>query len=225
MCNMGYKQCNSDYTVFYNHSGGCVTILVVYVDDMIITGNDPLNISQLKKNLCKEFEVKDLGQLWYFLGIEIARSPKGIVLSQCKYVLDLLHETCMLGCHPASSPIEHNHKICAQCGDPVDKKRYQRLVGRLIYLCHTRPDVTYAINIVSQYMHDLRSGHLDVVYRIVRHLKSHYVRNSNRRHRSETCAKAIVSDLKKLDAPASPRSGTGSVEGKKKTICFSAHLS
>jgi hypothetical protein len=61
MCNMGYKQCNSDYTVFYNHSGGCVTIFVVYVDDMIITGNDPLNISQLKKNLCKEFEVKDLG--------------------------------------------------------------------------------------------------------------------------------------------------------------------
>jgi hypothetical protein len=58
MCNMGYKQCNSDHTVFYYHSGGSVTILVVYVDDMIITGNDPLNISQLKKNLSKEFEVK-----------------------------------------------------------------------------------------------------------------------------------------------------------------------
>jgi hypothetical protein len=122
MCNMGYKQCNSDYTVFYNHSGGCVTILVVYVDDMIITGNDPLNISQLKKNLSKEFEVKDLGQLRYFLGIEIARSPKGIVLSQRKYVLDLLHDIGMLGCRPASSPIEQNHKICPQYGDPVDKE-------------------------------------------------------------------------------------------------------
>ncbi len=137
MCNMGYKQCNSDHTVFYYHSGGRVTILAVYVDDMIITGNDPLNISQLKKNLSKEFEVKDLGQLRYFLGIEIARFPKGIVLSQRKYVSDLLHETSMLGCRPASSPIEQNHKMCAQYGDPVDKERYQRLVGRLIY-CATR---------------------------------------------------------------------------------------
>src|SRR5437868_14332198 len=93
MCNMGYKQCNSDHTVFYYHSGGRVTILAVYVDDMIITGNDPINISQLKKNLSKEFKVKDLSQLQYFLGIEIARSPKGIVLSQHKYVLDLLKET------------------------------------------------------------------------------------------------------------------------------------
>lgn len=172
MCNMGYKQCNSDHTVFYYHSGGSVTILAVYVDDMIITGNDPLNISQLKKNLSKEFEVKDLGQLRYFLGIEIARSHKGIILSQRKYVLDLLHETGMLGCRPASSPIEQNHKICAQNGDPIDKERYQRLVGRLIYLCHTRPDITYAVSVVSRYMHDPRSGHLDAVYRILRYLKS-----------------------------------------------------
>jgi hypothetical protein len=171
MCNMGYKQCNSNHTVLYYHSRGHVTILAVYVDDMIITGNDPLHISQLKKNLCKIFEVKDLGQLRYFLGIEIARSPKGIFLSQHKYVLDLLHETSMLGCHPTSSPIDQNHKICAQYGDPVDKERYKRPVGRLIYLCHTRPDVTYAVNIVSRYMHDPRSGHLDAIYRILRYLK------------------------------------------------------
>src|SRR6185312_15741262 len=144
----------------------------VYVDDIIITGNDSLEIVRLKENLNKEFEVKDLGQLRYFLGIEIARSPRGIILSQRKYVLDLLNETGMLGCRPASSPIEQNHKICAQNGDPVDKERYQRLVGRLIYLCHTRPDITYAVSIVSRYMHDPRSGHLDAVYRILRYLKS-----------------------------------------------------
>jgi hypothetical protein len=172
MCNMGYKQCNSDHTVFYRHSGSHVTILTVYVDDMIITGDDTLEISRLKENLSKEFEVKDLGQLRYFLGIEIARSPRGIVLSQRKYVLDLLDETGMLGCRPSFTPIEQNHKICAEYGDPVDKGRYQRLVGRLIYLCHTRPDITYAVSIVSRYMHDPRSGHLDAVYRILRYLKS-----------------------------------------------------
>nr|AAP46207.1 putative retrotransposon protein [Oryza sativa Japonica Group] len=110
-----------------------------------------LKITRLKQNLSKEFEVKDLGQLKYFLGIEIARSPRGIVLSQRKYALDLLSDT--------------------ESGNPVNKERYQRLVGRLIYLCHTRPDITYAVSMVSRYMHDPRSGHMDAVYRILRYLK------------------------------------------------------
>ena len=76
----------------------------------------------------------------------------------------------MLGCRTTSTPIEQNHKLCA--GDPVDKEKYQRLVGRLIYLCHTRPDITYAVSVVSRYMHDPRSGHMDAAYRILRYLKS-----------------------------------------------------
>jgi hypothetical protein len=122
--------------------------------------------------LSKEFEVKDLGELKYFFGIEVARSPQGIVLSQRKYILDLLNETCMLGCRPASTLIDSNNKLCAGPGDPVNKESYQRLVGRLIYLCHTRPDITYAVSVVSRYMHDPRSGHLDAVYRILQYLKS-----------------------------------------------------
>jgi len=172
MCGMGYSQCNGDDTLFYRHSGNRITILAVYVDDIVITGDDTLEITRLKENLSKEFEVKDLGQLRYFLGIEIARSPKGIVLSQRKYVLDLLNDTGMLGCRPASTPIEQNHKLCAQSREPVDKEKYQRLVGRLIYLCHTRPDITYAVSVVSRYMHDPRNGHMDAVYRILRYLKS-----------------------------------------------------
>jgi hypothetical protein len=172
LCGMGYKQCNGDHTVFYRHFGRRIVVLVVYVDDIIVTGDNEEEIKQLKKKLSQEFEVKDLGQLRYFLGIEIARSPKGIVLSQRKYVLDLLGETGMLGCRPASTPIDPNHKLCAESGDPVNKETYQRLVGKLIYLCHTRPDISYAVSVVSRYMHDPRSGHLDVVYRILRYLKS-----------------------------------------------------
>ena len=93
LCAMGYKQCNGDHTVFYKHSRRKITVLAVYVDDIIITGDDEMEIKCLKGNLSREFEVKDLGQLKYFLGIEIARNPKGIVLSQRKYVLDLLSET------------------------------------------------------------------------------------------------------------------------------------
>jgi hypothetical protein len=96
MCSMGYKQCNGDHNVFYRHSESHITVLTVYVDDIVITGDDNVEISRLKVRLSKEFEVKDLGQLKYFLGIEIARSSKGIVLSQRKYVLDLLNETELL---------------------------------------------------------------------------------------------------------------------------------
>src|SRR4051812_12018205 len=134
VCSMGYRQCNGDHTVFYRHSKTQITILAVYVDDIVITGDDVKEIQRLKNRLGKEFEVKDLGQLRYFLGIEIARSPRGIVLSQRKYVLDLLSETGMLGCKVASTPVEQNHKLSTEGGDFMDKKQYQRLVGQFLYL-------------------------------------------------------------------------------------------
>jgi hypothetical protein len=87
-------------------------------------------------------------------------------------VLDLLKETGMLGCKPASTPIDQKSKLSAETGEPVDKEMYQRLVGRLIYLSHTRPDISFAVRVVSRYMHDLRKGHMDAVYQILRYLKN-----------------------------------------------------
>ncbi|KAJ0984738.1 hypothetical protein J5N97_003094 [Dioscorea zingiberensis] len=77
----------------------------------------------------------------------------------------------MLGCRVASTPIEQNHKLCTQSGNLVNKERYQRLVGRLIYLCHTRPDIAYVVSVVSRYMHDPKVKHIEAVYRILRYLK------------------------------------------------------
>lgn len=168
---MGYRQSNADHTLFFKRHHDKITILTVYVDDIVITGDDVEEISYLKKMMAKIFEVKDLGYLHYFLGIEVAYGAQGIYLSQRKYVLDLLNETGMLGCKPAATPIEQNHRTLADSGDPVDKYQYQRLVGRLIYLSHTRPDIAYAVSVVSRYMHDPRSGHLEVVNRILRYLK------------------------------------------------------
>ncbi|XP_028094408.1 uncharacterized protein LOC114294442 [Camellia sinensis] len=113
--------------------------------------------------LDKEFEIKDLGSLRYFLGIEVARSDKGIFLSQQKYILNLLEKTGMLGCRPADSPIKANQHLCSGVGD---------FVGRLIYLFQTRPDIAYAVGIVSQFMREPCAPHLDIVYRILRYLKS-----------------------------------------------------
>jgi hypothetical protein len=160
VCDMDYYQCNRDHTVFYRHMWSYITILDVYVNDIVITGDDVEEIKSLKERLGRAFEVKDIEPLQYFLGIEITRSSKGIVLSQRKYVLDLLAETGMLGCHPCGSSIDRNHQTCAYSGDPVDKGAYQRLVG-----------ISYAVSVVSRYMHDLRTGHMEVVYQILRYLK------------------------------------------------------
>ncbi|RVW31427.1 Retrovirus-related Pol polyprotein from transposon RE1 [Vitis vinifera] len=149
---------------------GRTTILIVYVDDIILTGDDTGEVERLKKVLATEFKVKDLGQMRYFLGMEVARSRKEISISQRKYVLDLLIETDMLGCKPRNTPIKARNRMESD-RKPVDRERYQRLVGRLIYLSHTRPDIAFVVSVVSQYMHSPKESHLEAVYKILRYLK------------------------------------------------------
>ncbi|CAL2278311.1 unnamed protein product [Prunus armeniaca] len=145
MKNNGFEQCNSYHTLFLKHRKGKVTALIIYVGDMIITGNDKHEISQLQDYLATVFEMKDVGGLKYFLGIEVARSQQDIFLSEMKYVLDLLTDTGMLDCKPADTPIVQNHHLGEYPYQvPTNKERYQRLVGRLIYLSHNRPDIAYA---------------------------------------------------------------------------------
>jgi transposase InsO family protein len=173
MLALGYKQSQGDHTLFVKHSSsGGVCILLVYVDDIIVTGDDFAGIANLKQQLVKEFEIKDLGKLKYFLGIEVARSKHGLFISQQKYTLDLLKDTGMLGCKPAETPIEQNHRLEEFPEDvPVDRESYQRLVGRLIYLSHTRPDIAYAVSVVSQFMHNPKETHLRAVNRVLQYLK------------------------------------------------------
>ena len=102
----------------------------------------------------------------------MAYHAQGIYLSQQKYVLDLLAETGMLDCRPPSTPTEQNHHTIAESGVLVDKYKYQKLVARLIYLSHTRPNIAYPVNVDRRYMHDPRTLHLDVVNEILRYLKS-----------------------------------------------------
>ncbi|RVW62389.1 Retrovirus-related Pol polyprotein from transposon RE1 [Vitis vinifera] len=169
----GYCQSNSDHTLFLKKQHGKIIALIVYVDDMVVIGNDPEERKALQNYLFREFEMKDLGHLKYFLGIEVSRSSEGIFLSQRKYVLDLLQETGMSGCQPVNTPIEEGLKLCVEPNQvSTDKGRYQRLVGRLMYLAHTRPDLTYALSVVSQYMHNPGEQHMNAVMRILRYLKN-----------------------------------------------------
>lgn len=168
----GYMQAHTDHTLFYRHKDGKSTILIVYVDDIILTGNDTMEMKRLKTRLASEFEIKDLGSLRYFLGMEVARNKKGISVTQRKYVLDLLKETGMLGSKPVDTPMDSTTKLGdKKDGTPVDTGRYQRLVGKLIYLSHTRPDIAFAVSVVSQYMHAPCEEHMEAVLRILKYLK------------------------------------------------------
>ena len=116
--------------------------------------------------------MKHSGGLKYFLGIEVARSKVSILLSQRKYVLDLLMEVGLLECKPVDTPIVQNHRLGEYSDQvPAHKVRYQRLVGKLIYLSHTRPDIAYAVSVVSQFMHNPNEDHMGAVIRILRYLK------------------------------------------------------
>ena len=159
--------------MFYKHNReDKVAILIIYVDVIVLTGNDNEELEILKKRLAADFEIKDLGALKYFLGIEFARSKEGIFVNQRKYVLDLLNVTSLLGCKPVETPIERNLKLQpSKVVEVWNKEQCQRLVGRLIYLSLTRPDIAFAVSVVSQFMHSPGQDHFDVVYRILRYLK------------------------------------------------------
>ncbi|XP_019057753.1 PREDICTED: uncharacterized protein LOC109116558 [Tarenaya hassleriana] len=126
-----------------------------------------------KEYLGRYFHMKDLGPLKYFLGIEVARGPLGISMCQRKYVLDILNETGLLGAKPVSFPLDQNHRLAISTSEILsDPEPYRRLVGHLIYLLATRPDITYSVHILSQFMHEPRRDHWDAALRLVRYLKN-----------------------------------------------------
>lgn len=107
--------------------------------------------------------MKDLGVLKYFFGIEVARSSKDMYLCHRKYTLDIISEMGLLAAKPASSPLEQNHKLALSEGEfMTDPRKYRRLVGRLIYLGVTRPELSYSVHILSQFMHKPKTEHWDV---------------------------------------------------------------
>ncbi|RVW37844.1 Retrovirus-related Pol polyprotein from transposon RE2 [Vitis vinifera] len=116
---------------------------------------------------------KDLGKLKYFLGIDIAQSSSGVVLSQRKYALDILEEIGMLDCKPIDTPMDQNVKLVPEQGEPLgDPGRYRRLVGKLNYLTITRPNISFPVSVVSQFLQSPCDSHWDAVIRILRYIKS-----------------------------------------------------
>jgi len=116
--------------------------------------------------------MKDLGLLKYFLGIEVARGPKGLFMCQRKYALEIVDECNLLGSNPVDSPIEENHKLALADGDYIeDATQYHRLIRRLIYLTITRPKLSYVVHILSHFMPNPRREHFNATQRVLRYIK------------------------------------------------------
>ncbi|GJZ53229.1 ribonuclease H-like domain-containing protein [Tanacetum coccineum] len=172
----GFKQSKSYYSLFIKSDKDIFVALLVYVDDIVITGNKIEEVNKCKQFLKTKFQIKDLGILKYFLGIEVLKTKQGLCLSQRKYCLELLSEYGLLSCKPYLIPIESKLIITDKPMHKKDKPlknitEYQKLLGKLIYLTHTRPNISYAVHSLSQFMHSPLNSHLKLALRILKYLK------------------------------------------------------
>ena len=145
--------------------------LLVYVDDMVITGNNNKLIDRFIATISSRFSLKDLGELSYFLGIEATQTSKGLHLMQNKYVIDLITRTNMMDVRPVSTPMAPTPKLSLTSGTPMENpSEYQAVLRSLQYLALTRPDIAFLVNRLSQYMQRPTNLHWQAVKRILRYL-------------------------------------------------------
>ncbi|XP_040996228.1 uncharacterized mitochondrial protein AtMg00810-like [Juglans microcarpa x Juglans regia] len=168
-----FSASRDDPSLFILNSGDLHMFLLIYVDDMLITSSIHAAIDNLISALARAFPVKDLGQLSYFLGIEIDYLISGIFLSQRKYIKDLLERSNMLNAKPMTSPMAASLKLSQFDGPEfTDSTLFRSIVGGLQYLSITRPDIAFSVNKVCQFMHCAKVSHWSAVKRILRYLKS-----------------------------------------------------
>ncbi|KAM3225581.1 hypothetical protein ACQJBY_058366 [Aegilops geniculata] len=168
----GFSASAHDPALFIHLSPRGRTLLLLYVDDMIITGDDPEYIAFVKARLSEQFLMSDLGPLRYFLGTEVSSTSDGFFISQDKYIQDLLARAALTDERVVETPMELNLHLRATDGDPLpDPTRYRHLVGSLVYLAVTRPDISYPVHILSQFVSAPTSVHYSHLLRVLRYLR------------------------------------------------------
>lgn len=169
---IGFVSTGSDSSMFIFKQGADMAYLLVYVDDIILTASSTSLLHRVITQLCREFAVKNLGVLRFFLGVQVRRDASGFALSQEQYTEDILERAGMANCKPASTPVDVKPKLSADEGEPVtDGAFYRSITGALQYLTLTRPDIAYAVNQACLHMHSPRAAHWNLVKRILRYLR------------------------------------------------------
>jgi hypothetical protein len=181
----GFTPSDHDPALFIHLSSRGRTLLLLYVDDILITGDDVEHISLVKQQLGEHFQMSDLGPLSYFLGIEVKQCANGYYISQTKYIQDLIARSGITDNQTTATPMDLHLQLRPTDGTPLpDPSRYRQLVGSLVYLTVTRPDIAHAVHILSQFVSAPTSVHFGHLLRVLRYLRGttsrclFYARNS-----------------------------------------------
>ena len=174
LISLGFKSSKAGTSLFIYNKGNVTMFILVYVDDIIIASSTEKATAALLQDLREEFALKDLGDLHYFLGIEVSKVREGIVLSQGKYANELLQRVGMTQCKPVSTPLSTSEKLSLHDGvllGPEDATEYRSIVGALQYLTLIRPDIAFSVNKICQFLHAPTTVHWTAVKRILRYIK------------------------------------------------------
>lgn len=172
LLNWGFQRSKSDSSLFYFKKGTQVLFILVYVDDILVTGSCNLLINHFVKELNTSFALKDLGEIDYFLGIEVMRNSDGIFLTQTKYITDLLDKLKLSHLRPCGTPAVVYKTLSMYEGKPMHNPTlFRSTIGALHYLAHTRPDIAYIVNKLSQFMQIPTDSHWKAVKRVLRYLQ------------------------------------------------------
>jgi hypothetical protein len=152
LTSLGFTKRKVDSNLYFKVMNDDPFILLLYVDDLFLTGEENL-ITDCKKKLATEFEMKELGPMHYFLGLEVWQSLEKIFLNRGKYAVETLKIFDMLECKSMSTPMETNMKVLVDTSsDLVDATLYRQIIGLLMYLTNTSPDICFVVNTLSHYL-------------------------------------------------------------------------
>ncbi|XP_021826915.1 uncharacterized protein LOC110767631 [Prunus avium] len=206
----GFIQSRADSSMFIFWGNSHMMILLLYVDDIVLTGSSPSSLLDFIRILGIQFDLTDLGQLNYFLGMEVTYLSECVHLTQNKYTLDLLKRSNLLECKPCSTPMASKGSLSRTTGLPLsDPSIYRQLVGTLQYLTLTRPDIAYAVQSVSQFMGSPTDLHMEAVKRILRYLKGTLGHGLPLRRSTASSILVAYSDADWAGCPDTRRSTTG----------------
>jgi hypothetical protein len=171
LTSLGFTKSKADSNLYFKVMNDEPVILLLYVDDLFLTGEEKF-ITECKKRLASKFEMKDLGLMHYFLGLEVWQSPERIFLNQGKYAVKILKRFDMLECKPMNTPMEAKLKLLVNTSSElIDATLYRQIIGSLMYLMNTRPDICIAVNTLSQFLVEPRHVHLVAAKHVMRYLK------------------------------------------------------
>lgn len=169
---LGFKRCSKEPSLYRKEEKKGVLIVVVYVDDLLVTCSSYQTILDFKKEMSVKFEISDLGKLTYYLGIEVGQHEEGILLRQDRYAVKILEEAGMDACNLTSIPMDVNLKLSKSTQEKgINEQEYRRSIGCLRYLLHTRPDLSFSVGVLSRYMQEPKDSHGAALIQVLRYLR------------------------------------------------------